>query len=153
MSRGAAALASAALVLGAGALAGCGLGGVLQNPFRQAAGAGTVDAHVVHRVRAGCALVVARTRGNGYSILAPAEGSGYAEGGIFEGPVREGRSVFRYYTPQNAQRWDDPSRDVPVDAVAVRLDLRAAVARFDAQCPPPASPDPSVPRVPGGLGR
>lgn len=142
------------------ALTGCGVGGAVQSLFQPAA-RGAVDAHVVYRLWPDCPTLVARTTEHGYTVLTPLDtvaveqdddfvGLVYEETGLFEGPVREGRSVFRYWPPVESETWGAGGAAVPVDVVATRLDLPGAHAAAVARCGPlPAEvPGDDVPRVP-----
>ncbi|MDT0633152.1 hypothetical protein RQM47_00630 [Rubrivirga sp. S365] len=138
-------------------LAGCG---VVRGAFEPSA-RGEVDAHVVYRLRPDCPTLLARTTDNGYTVMTPLGrvdvpqrnafvGLGIEETGLFEGPVREGQSVFRYVPPAESGTWDGGGADVTVDVNAVRLDLPAAHARVTDLCgplPPDVVGD-DVPRVP-----
>lgn len=95
---------------------------------------GTVDAHVVFHQRVGCPALVARTLRNGYTVLVPEEGFAPDLSGIFEGPVREGLSVYRYYVPGQSTEWGDEAVGVEAEALAVSLDLPAARAFLDIAC-------------------
>lgn len=133
-------------------LAGCG---AVRDAFEPSA-RGAVDAHVVYRLRPDCATLVARTKDHGYTVMTPLDrvdvpqlsefvGLGVKETGVFEGPVREGRSVFRYVPPAESGRWGEGGADVAVDVDAVRLDLPDAHARVVALCgplPPDVAPRP-----------
>ena len=95
---------------------------------------GTVDAHVVFRQRDGCRALVARTLRNGYTVLVPEEGAVVDPTGIFEGPVREGFSVFRYYVPGQSADWGEDAAGVEAEAVVVSADLPTARAFLDLTC-------------------
>lgn len=142
-------------------LPGCGVGGAVRGLFEPAA-RGEVDAHVVYRLRPDCPTLLARTTEHGYTVMTPVErtaavtptafaGGEFVETGLFEGPVREGQSVFRYIPPAESETWDAGGEDVVVDVNAVELDLQAGHARVVALCGPlPAAVvGDEVPRVPG----
>ena len=95
---------------------------------------GTVDAHVVYRQREGCQALVARTLRNGYTVLVPEAGTAVDPTGIFEGPVREGFSVYRYYVPGQSTDWGGHATDVEAEAVLVEADLPTARAFLDLTC-------------------
>ncbi|WP_412070328.1 hypothetical protein [Rubrivirga sp. IMCC43871] len=130
---------------------------------------GTVDAHVVYRLRPGCPSLLARTIDHGYTVLRPLDaattgipevpefvGGAIEESGVFEGPVRTGEVVFRYIPPAASQTWATGPIDVVAEVDAVELDLVTANRRMLQDCgpppPPPADtlrvPDPTIPRVP-----
>ncbi len=98
---------------------------------------GTVDAHVVFLQREGCTALLVRTLRNGYTVLDPESKLVVTPSGIFEGPVRQGVSVFRYYTPGESREWGDDPQEVIADAVAVGLDLSEGRARLDDACGTP----------------
>ena len=95
---------------------------------------GTVDAHVVFRQRDGCSALVARTLRNGYTVLVPEAGAAVHATGIFEGPVREGFSVYRYYVPGQSTDWGDEAVGVEAEAILVSADLPTARAFLDLTC-------------------
>ena len=143
------------------ALSGCGVGGAVQSLFQPVA-RGAVDAHVVYRLWPDCEALLARTTEHGYTIMTPLEriapdvqtsfvGQAFEETGLFEGPVREGQSVFRYVPPAASETWDAGGEEVSVDVEAIELELPDAHARMVARCGPlPESvPGADVPRVPG----
>ena len=137
------------------------MGGAVRGLFEPTA-RGDVDAHVVYRLRPDCPTLVARTTEHGYTVMTPLERVGaperdafvglvFEETGLFEGPVREGQSVFRYVPPAESSTWDaGREREVVVDVDAVRLDLPAAHSRVVALCGPLVEGEPGadVPRVP-----
>ena len=136
------------------------MGGAVRGLFAGPA-AGAVDAHVVYRLRADCPTLVARTTEHGYTVMTPLDraetaetaafaGLAFEETGLFEGPAREGQSVFRYIAPAESETWDAGGTDVVVDVAAVGLDLPAAHARLTALCGPLVEGEPGadVPRVP-----
>ena len=137
------------------ALTACGVGGAVRGLFAGPA-VGAVDAHVVYRLRPDCPTLVARTTEHGYTVMTPlpdetgAVGLAVEETGLFEGPAREGQSVFRYIAPAASETWDAGGTDVVVDVVAVGLDLPAAHDRVTALCGPlvEGGPGADVPRVP-----
>lgn len=114
---------------------------------------GTVDAHVVFLQREGCSALLVRTLRNGYTVLDPEPELAVEPSGVFEGPVREGVSVFRYYTPGESQEWGDSPQDVVADAVAVGLTLSDGRARLDDACgtPDEGLEGQDIPRRPDGL--
>lgn len=128
---------------------------------------GTVDAHVVYRLRPDCPTLLARTIDHGYTVLRPLDaaeagipevagfvGGAIQQSGVFEGPVRTGEVVFRYVPPAASQTWATGPVDVVAEVDAVELDLVTANRRMLQICgPPPAPapprvPDPAIPRVP-----
>ena len=125
---------------------------------------GTVDAHVVYRLRPGCPALLARTLDHGYTVLSPLDapavddrpafvGTSVEETGVFEGPVRTGEVLFRYVPPSQSGTWASGPVDVTADVDAVRLGLEEGAARIDALCGPlpvPLTPDPTIPRIPAG---
>lgn len=135
------------LAVGAALLAGCG---VVQ--IGGSASRGDFDAHVVMTQRAGCATVAARTLRFGHTILTPLEPLIVVPTAVFEGPVREGESVFRYLAPNAADSWRtaEPT-SVPVEVHAVRLTLPEVREALDARCGPlvPGEPGEALPRIPG----
>ena len=142
-------------------LSGCGVGGAVRGLFEPAA-RGDVDAHVVYRLRPDCPTLVARTTEHGYTVMTPLErvetpertafvGLVFEETGLFEGPVREGQSVFRYVPPAESATWGaGEEQEVVVEVEAVRLGLPEAHAVVVALCGPPVEGEPGaeVPRVP-----
>jgi hypothetical protein len=117
---------------------------------------GTVDAHVIYRLRSDCSTLLARTLRNGYSVMTPlTDGFEGEETGLFEGPVREGQSIYRYYPPTESQQWSDDWTEVSVDVHAVKLGLRPAREALDALCGPLVEGEASdtVPRLPEGQNR
>ena len=123
---------------------------------------GTVDAHVVYRLRPGCPSLLARTLDNGYTVMAPlgapsidglpaSAGADVEETGVFEGPVRTGEVVFRYVPPAASETWGAGPVDVVAEVEAVRLTLAEGQARLVERCgPPPATTAPvDIPRIPG----
>ncbi len=128
--------------------AGCGV-----VTFGSGGGATTLDAHVVYRLRPGCGTLLARTLDHGYSVLTPLDGTRpFAATGIFEGPVREGESIFRYTPPNVTPVWTEAAADLAVDVVAVGLSLEDARALWASACGVPAGADgpadPDVLRLP-----
>lgn len=112
---------------------------------------GVVDAHVIYRLRADCSTLLARTLRNGYSVMTPLTDDFEGEAtGLFEGPVREGQSIYRYYPPTESQQWSDNWTEVSVDVRAVRLELPVARETLDAICGPQVEGEASdaVPRLP-----
>ena len=99
------------------------MGGAVQGLFQPVA-RGAVDAHVVYRLWPGCPTLLARTTEHGYTVMTPLDevdpdgvrtafvGQTYEETGLFEGPVREGQSVFRYIPPAASETWDAGGADV-----------------------------------------
>ena len=139
-----------ACLAGSLALGGCD---TLTRVFRSGPAAGVVDAHVVYRLRPDCPTFLARTLRNGYTVMTPQDGAFQAvETALFEGPVREGQSIYRYYLPRETETWSDDWTEVSVDARAVQLSLPDARARLDAICGPLVEGEPSdeVPRLPDG---
>lgn len=136
-----------ALLLVAVAASGCGIitfGG---------GGGTTLDAHVVYRLRPGCGTLLARTLDHGYSVLTPLDATRPFEAtGIFEGPAREGESVFRYTPPNVTPVWTERAAAVGVDVVAVGLGLEDARVLWASACGVPAGADgpadPDVLRLP-----
>lgn len=115
---------------------------------------GTVDAHVVYRLRADCPALLARTLSNGYTVLTPRETLGATgpvveQTGVFEGPVRTGEVVFRYIMPEEPEATEPI--DIIADVDAVRLGIEAGQERIVALCGPlPATTTPDdIPRIPG----
>ena len=140
--------ALACLLASSLAVGGCD---TLTRVFRGGTAAGVVDAHVVYRLRPDCTTFLARTLRNGYTVMTPQDDAFRAvETGLFEGPVREGQSIYRYYLPRNSQNWSDDWTEVSVDARAVQLGLPDARAALDAICGPLVEGEPSddVPRLP-----
>ena len=119
-----------ALTLAGLVLPGCSRVRDVLRPSRS----GTVDAHVVYRQREGCPALVARTLRNGYTVLIPEAGTPVDPTGIFEGPVREGFSVYRYYVPGQSTDWGSNAVDVEAEAVLVDADLPTARAFLDLTC-------------------
>ena len=112
---------------------------------------GVVDAHVIYRIRPDCSTLLARTLRNGYSVMTPlTDGFESEETGLFEGPVREGQSIFRYYPPTESQEWSDDWTEVSVDVRSVKLSLPVARETLDAICGPQIEGEASdaVPRLP-----
>lgn len=158
--------ASAALVAVA---SGCGPLGAIRSFIQGSDTGSVVDAHVVYRLRPGCPTLLARTIQHGYSVMTPLETPpdvdtpagaagplgqpGFDLTGLFEGPVREGESVFQYYPPAETETWRDERAEVLVNVEAVNLDLSTASARLDAICGPlppgEGAPSETVPRIPG----
>lgn len=134
---------------------GCGpVGAVVSNVLRSGPPA-VVDAHTVYRQRPGCATLAARTTSHGYTILTPQEGGPYEISGIFEGPAREGESIFHYVPPALGASWEDALEtavDVPVEVSAVDVelpDVRLYLDRFCGELPPGVDEaGDAVPRVP-----
>ncbi len=117
---------------------------------------GAVDAHVIYRLRPDCTTLLARTLRNGYSVMTPlTDGFEGEETGLFEGPVREGQSIYRYYPPTESQQWSDNWVQVSVAVRSVKLDLRTARDTLDAICGPlvEGEASDSVPRLPEGRNR
>ena len=141
-------LAAAVLLVVA---SGCGrLGGVIGGTTAR----GAFDAHVVMQQRDGCASLAARTLRHGYTVMTPLGTSDpFETSGLFEGPVREGESVFQYTPPNTTPVWSDAvSRGVPVYVHAVRLSLPEARATLLDVCDaPPGTDGPAddIPRIPG----
>ena len=111
----------------------------------------TVDAHVIYRMRPDCSTLLARTLRNGYSVMTPVtEAFAADETGLFEGPVREGQSIFRYYPPTESQQWSDDWTEVSVEVHSVRLGIREAREALESICGPLIEGEPSdaVPRLP-----
>ena len=130
------------------ALGGCD---ALARLVRGGPATGVVDAHVVYRLRPGCPALLARTLRNGYSVMTPLdEGFEAVETGLFEGPVREGQSVYRYYPPSQSQQWSDDWTEVSVEVRSVQLPLAESRAVLDSICGPLVEGEPSddVPRLP-----
>ena len=148
-SRGAAPALLLAGLVAAGALSGCTRVRDVLRPSRS----GTVDAHVVFLQREGCSALLVRTLRNGYTVLDPEPELAVEPSGVFEGPVRQGVSVFRYYTPGESREWGDAPQDVVADAVAVGLSLPDGRARLDDACgtPDEGLPGQDIPRRPDGL--
>ncbi|MEO0559833.1 MAG: hypothetical protein AAF170_16815 [Bacteroidota bacterium] len=116
----------------------------------------TVDAHVIYRLRTDCSTLLARSLRNGYSVMTPlTAGFEAEETGLFEGPVREGQSIFRYYPPSESQQWSDRWTEVSVDVQAVQLELRPAREALDAVCGPLVEGEASdaIPRLPDDQNR
>lgn len=130
---------------------GCGrLGSVIGGGSAR----GAFDAHVIMLQRDGCATLAARTLRYGVTVLTPLGATQAFEAtGVFEGPVREGESVFQYTPPNTTPVWSDAvSREVPVYVHAVELDLPAARALLLDLCgAPPGTDGPAdgIPRLPG----
>ena len=136
------------LLAGSTGLAGCD---ALTRLFRGGPAAGVVDAHVVYRLRPDCTTFLARTLRNGYTVMTPQDDAFQAvETALFEGPVRVGQSIYRYYLPRDTETWSDDWTEVSVDAQAVQLSLPDARAALDAICGPLVEGEPSddVPRLP-----
>ena len=123
------------LLLSALLLGGCGGLGINLGGGRASTGA-----HTVLLVRPGCSTFVARTLRHGFVVAEAPEGRyAPAAGDVLQGPPREGRSVFALF-PSGAVTAGDPGADpddnVPLDVLALGLDLPDASARLDAACPP-----------------
>lgn len=134
-------------------LAGCGRIGELAGMVGSGAPPSAMDAHVVYDARIGCGTLSARTLTQGYTILTPQEMPVPVElTGVFEGPAREGESVFRYTSPADSETWASPS-SVVVDVQAIGLDLPAARVALNDACGVPEDyeipSDSNVPRIPG----
>jgi len=114
---------------------------------------GVVDAHVIYRLRPDCSTLLARTLRNGYSVMTPlTDGFEGEETGLFEGPVREGQSIYRYYPPSNTENWSEDWTEVSVDVRSVKLNLPDARQTLDTICGPLIEGEASdaVPRLPEG---
>lgn len=93
-------------------------------------------AHAVVLTRPGCSTFIARTLNTGF-LLATAQDGTYtpAPGDVFDGPVREGRSFFLLY-PTNDQTTREGGINLPLEVLAVNLDLAEARGRLDVACGP-----------------
>ncbi len=122
-------LASLLPLLLSSLLSGCGL-----RLF--SAGQASQGAHAVVLTRPDCPTFVARTLDHGFTV-ATSRHETYAPrpGDVFDGPVREGRSVFRLY-PTGDQETREGGLNVPLDVLALDLDLAAARVRLDTACGP-----------------
>jgi hypothetical protein len=125
---------TAACLLGVLTISGCGL--LFQGPSGS-----VVDAHVIYRVTPDCAALVARSLRNGYTVMEfvemvpdDADAPVFEVSGVFEGPVREGESVFRYVSRDESATWQGVSTQVVLNVHAIRLDLPTARARLDDLC-------------------
>lgn len=132
----------AALALLVAAAPGCGV-----LTLGRGGGGSALDAHVVYQQRAGCPTLLARTLDHGYTVMTP-EGGPFALTGVFEGPAREGESVFRYTPPNVTPVWPGDPAEVRVDVQATGLELPAARGLWASVCGVPEGADePSDPDV------
>jgi hypothetical protein len=145
---------AAAVFAGASVLlSGCSqVSGAVANVFG-GGGENVVDAHTVYRLRPGCASLTARTLDHGFTILTPQDGGPFEISGLFEGPAREGESVFRYVPPGEGETWDTVrATDVFVEVHAVDVELPDVRVWMDRLCGPlpPGEGEPGqvLPRVP-----
>ena len=102
-------------------------------------GSAGMGAHAVVFARPTCTTFVARSLGRAF-LVAEVPGGDYApaEGDVFEGPSREGRSVFGLFPVGSTDAGDPeaaPSALVSLDVRALGLTLSDARARFEAACP------------------
>ncbi|HYE95202.1 MAG TPA: hypothetical protein VD962_03265 [Rubricoccaceae bacterium] len=132
----------ALLVAGLVLLGGCSRLGINLGAPRE-----TWGAHVVFLAPPGCSSFAARTVRHGFTLLrTDAPGHTPAQGDVLEGPVREGRSVFRLYAVGEADATRTEGRDLPLDVLAVGLPLGVAHERLAVMCGP-------LPPPPGTGGR
>ena len=96
------------------------------------------EAHSVVFVRPGCDTFIARTLRQGFALAVVADDRYVPTAGdVFEGPAREGQSVFALF-PAGAETAGvlnpPPSDNVALNLAALDLSLDAARVRLDAAC-------------------
>lgn len=115
----------------------------------------TIAPHVVFLAPEGCGVAVAKVHRGEYALIQPVPddpdlgpGSDYVPrvGDVLEGPVREGQSIFRYFSPEATNDEWTAGTEMPLDVIATGLLLSDARARLDERCLVEGE---ELPRLPG----